>query len=78
MSFEIPKKLTIGGQDVDVRIVERCNDNNLGDCCLAGGYINIATTFNMNGDVSIPQTQQLNTFFHELIHLILDNMGEMN
>ena len=43
MTYEkIPKKYQVGGQRIDVRDVERCDDNTIGTCCLAGGFIAVS------------------------------------
>lgn len=70
----IPTKITLGGQDVEIRNVERCDDNALGVCHLAEGYIEIADTFNKEQKQS--ESSKANTFYHELTHCILRTMGE--
>ena len=70
----IPTKITLGGQDVEIRIVERCDDNALGMCHLAGGYVEIASSFNKDKKQS--ESSKVNTFYHELTHCILQMMGE--
>lgn len=74
--FKIPAFLCIGGQDLWVKEVLRCNDNNLGRCNLAAGEIQIAQTFNSNGDYEVSNSSKQNTFCHEIVHAILDTMGE--
>lgn len=74
--FNIPATLHIGGQQIDVKEVDRCNDNNLGRCSLAAGVIEIARTFNSNGDYTVSESSKQNTFVHEVLHAILDTMGE--
>lgn len=70
----IPKRLRIGGVEYKVRNVERCDGNILGECCYAGGYINIADVFGKG--IKQSDSSKLNTFFQEIIHLILDHMNE--
>ena len=55
-------------------MVDRCDNNKLGICFLAGGYIEIANKCNKCD--SIPDRMKVNTFYHELTHCILDTMGE--
>ena len=70
----IPKSVHVGGQMIEVRSVERCKDNELGTCCVAQGFIEIASKYNRDNLV-VPSVQ-FNTFLHELTHAILDTMGE--
>jgi len=75
MKYEkIPKSYQVGGQHIEVRAVERCDDNCVGQCCLAGGYIEIASQFSKNSVQSDGSKE--NTFYHELTHSILRTMGE--
>ena len=71
---KIPKSYKVGGQKIEVNRVERCNNNSVGTSFLAGGYIEIADKCNKCD--SIPERMKDNTFYHELIHTILDTMGE--
>ena len=71
---KIPSKITIGGQDVEIRNVNRCDNNALGECHLIEGYIEIADTFYKEQKQS--ESSKLNTFYHELTHCILQTMGE--
>ena len=70
----IPTKITLGGQDVEIRNVERCDGNAVGECHLFEGYIEIADTFNKDQKQS--ESSKINTFYHELTHCILHTMGE--
>ena len=74
--FNIPATLHIGGQLIEVKEVIRCNNNVLGRCNLAGGVIEIAMTFNSDGDILVSESSKQNTFVHEVLHAILDTMGE--
>ena len=69
--LKIPEKYTVGGQDIEIQLVEK-DDNKCGSCCLASGWVKIADTF--NGEKQ-SETSKLNTFYHELVHTILDTMG---
>ena len=71
---KIPKSFQVGGQDMEVRMVERCEKNYEGLCYLGAGYIEIADTIDRGDKQS--EGSKRNTFFHELIHSILDTMGE--
>lgn len=71
---KIPSSYQVGGQEIEVRIVERCDDNTIGSCCLADGYIEIADKHSKDGVQS--QSSKENTFYHELTHSILRTMGE--
>ena len=71
---KIPKSYKVGGQEIEVRKVERCENNVVGVSFLAGGYIELANKCNKCDD--IPERAKVNTFYHELTHSILDTMGE--
>ena len=71
---KIPSKITIGGHDIEIRNVSRCDNNALGECHLIEGYIEIADTFYKEQKQS--ESSKLNTFYHELTHCILQTMGE--
>ena len=71
---KIPSKITIGGQDVEIRNVNRCDNNAVGECHLLEGYIEIAEIFNKDQVQS--ESSKVNTFYHELTHCILQTMGE--
>ena len=71
---KIPPKITIGGHDIEIRNVNRCDNNALGECHLIEGYIEIADTFYKEQKQS--ESSKLNTFYHELTHCILQTMGE--
>lgn len=75
MSYEkIPKSYKVGGQLIEVRRVERCDNNTVGMSLLGAGYIELADKCNRCD--SIPERMKVNTFYHELTHSILDTMGE--
>ena len=69
----IPKKIRIGGQDISVVNKERLDNDILGEICLAEGVLQIADTFR---NIKQSESSQINTFIHELVHGILDTMGE--
>lgn len=71
---KIPNEYQVGGQKIEVHLVERCDDNSIGSCFLADGYIEIATKHSK--DCCQSETSKINTFYHELTHSILRTMGE--
>ena len=70
----IPEIFNVGGQPYEVHKVERCDNNAVGISSYCGGFIEIANIYNKD-DIQ-GEGNKVNTFFHELIHVILDNMGE--
>ena len=74
MKYEnIPYKIKLGGQELEVKRVERVDNNSYGEMCLAAGYIEIGNKFNKDLDQS--ESSKINTFYHEVVHCILDTMG---
>ena len=71
---KIPKSFTVGGQDIEVKHVEICEDSGLGNIILGQGQIQIAD--NVSRNIPQSETSKLNTFYHELTHAILRTMGE--
>lgn len=71
---KIPSNICLGGQDVEIRNVERCAGNAVGECHVYEGYMEIADIFNKDQKQS--DTSKKNTFYHELVHSILQTMGE--
>ena len=73
MNVKIPSLIHIGGQDINIEIVDNIEGDNLGQCSVSEGYIKIARSClgRKQGDSS-----QLNTFWHEVVHTILDTMQE--
>ena len=69
----IPDKIRIGGQEISVVNEERLDDNNLGEICVAEGVLKIACNFSNRQQCKSSKT---NTFIHEVVHGILDTMGE--
>lgn len=70
---KIPQNYKVGGTTMQVRMVDRCDDNAFGSCFLGAGYIEIAEIVNKDDKQSADS--KVNTFYHELIHSILDTMG---
>lgn len=74
MNFErIPKTFQCGGQKWTVEQVDRLGDNLLGECRSGECKVLIADKYNCNDTQS--EDCKANTFFHELIHGILGNIG---
>lgn len=69
----IPDKIRIGGQEISVVKEERLDDNKLGTICVAEGVLRIADNFN---NLQQCESSKINTFIHEVVHGILDTMGE--
>lgn len=69
----IPDKIRIGGQDIRIIKEERLDDNRLGTICMAEGVIRIADNFS---NLKQCESSKINTFIHEIVHGILDTMGE--
>ena len=59
---------------MEVRMVNRCDDNCVGTQLLARGYVEIAEKFNKEDIQS--EDSKINTFYHEMTHSILKTMGE--
>ena len=71
--MKIPSKIRIGGQDIDVCIVERIENDKLGQICVAEGKMLIADNFSTSKQ---SESSKANTFVHEVVHGTLDTMGE--
>ena len=71
----IPNTIKIGGQDISVVNKERLDNDILGDICIAEGVLKIADNFNNRKQC---QSSKITTFIHEVVHGILDTMGEFN
>ena len=69
----IPDKIRIGGQEISVVNEDRLDDNKLGTICVAEGVLRIADNFN---NLKQCESSKINTFIHEIVHGILDTMGE--
>lgn len=74
MLNRIPNKFTVGGQDINVKQVDFCENGDLGNIILGQGEIQIANFITRGIEQSY--TSKLNTFYHELTHAILKTMGE--
>jgi hypothetical protein len=75
-SINIPNSIQIAGQEITVEIVEKLGTN-LGVCCLAQSYIHIAKKYMCNNEEQEQSdASKEQTFWHELVHCILDAMCE--
>lgn len=64
----IPKRFHVGGQDIEVKEVDICEDSCIGNIILPQGEIQIAKYVTRGIEQS--ETSKLNTFLHELTHSI--------
>ena len=71
--MKIPSKIRIGGQDINIIIKDHLVDEKLGTICLASGELNIAEKFH---EYNQSESSQVNTFIHEVVHGVLNTMGE--
>ena len=69
----IPNKIRIGGQDIIIVNKDRLEGDILGDICIAEGTLRIAENFK---DRKQSDGSKVNTFIHEVVHGVLDTMGE--
>lgn len=75
-TINIPNNIQVAGQKIAVEIVEKLGTN-LGACCLAQSYIHIAEKYMCNNEEQKQsEASQEQTFWHELVHCILDAMCE--
>ena len=74
--INIPDNIQVAGQQISVEIVEKLGTN-LGVCCLAQSYIRIAEKYMCNNEEQEQSdASKEQTFWHELVHCILDAMCE--
>ena len=71
--YKLPKQYTVGGQTVDIQEVEQLGGGCLGQCSVSEGWLKVANKF---GSSVQSDTGKLNTLYHEIVHTILDTMGE--
>ena len=79
--IELPCRIEVGGHDIEIQFPNKCNNNNLGQSNAPAGFIRIAQTFNNSeGDNEQSESSKTNTFYHELVHVILSVMdrGDLN
>lgn len=74
--INIPDNIQVAGQQISVEIVEKLGTN-LGVCRLAQSYIRIAEKYMCNNEEQEQSdASKEQTFWHELVHCILDAMCE--
>lgn len=71
---KIPSRYNVGGTTIEVKMVERCDNNCVGMSFTCSGKIEIADKYNKDDKQS--ESSKKNTFYHEMLHTILDTMGE--
>ena len=71
----IPNTIKIGGQDISIVNEERLENDILGDICIAEGTLRIADKFKNRKQC---QSSKITTFIHEVVHGILDTIGEFD
>lgn len=69
----IPNTFNCGGQQWIVNMVDRLDGNNLGEC--RSGECVVAIADNFNRADRQDRDCCVNTFYHELVHAILINIG---
>lgn len=74
--MKIPEKIKIGGTEYSVEKVPGIPDRLMGDCNYAATTIRLAETID---SITTSSESMRSTFFHELTHAILAEMGsELN
>ena len=73
-NFRIPSAYYVGGQRIEVSFVDHLPNDNLGTSSVCCGEIEIANKVHDGKDQS--PSSKLNTFWHEVVHTILDTMQE--
>ena len=69
--MNIPKSFKIGGQEFEVRVVDRIRDtDNYGEFSYCPPMIELATKYYDNNGIAhdLPENQIQNTFWHEMFH----------
>ena len=72
--FRFPSAYYVGGQRIEVSFVDHLPNDNLGTSSVCCGEIKIANKVNEGRDQS--PSSKINTFWHEVVHTILDTMQE--
>ena len=73
-NFRFPSAYYVGGQRIEVSFVDHLPNDHLGTSSVCCGEIKIANKVNEGRDQS--PSSKLNTFWHEVVHTILDTMQE--
>jgi hypothetical protein len=69
----LPLEFKLGGKDYTVELVESIDDTGLGRSYAMLGKIKLALKYQ---GFDIPADQLEQTFYHELVHVILTELGE--
>lgn len=72
--MHLPKQISVGRRRYTVTRVERINRNDIGTIDYAAKHIMISTR-NPRTQQAVPLKMQTHTFWHELTHAILKDMG---
>ena len=73
-NFRFPSAFHVGGQRIEVSFVDHLPNDNLGTASVCCGEIKIANKVNEGRDQT--PSSKFNTFWHEVVHTILDTMQE--
>ena len=73
-NFRFPSAYYVGGQRIEVSFVEHIPNDHLGTSSVCCGEIKIANKVGEDKDQS--PSSKFNTFWHEVVHTILDTMQE--
>ncbi len=73
-NFRFPSAYYVGGQRIEVSFVEHLPNDHLGTSSVCCGEIQIANKVGEDKDQS--PSSKINTFWHEVVHTILDTMQE--
>lgn len=73
-NFRFPSAYYVGGQRIEVSFVDHLPNDNLGTTSVCCGEIKIANKVHEGRDQT--PSSKFNTFWHEVVHTILDTMQE--
>ena len=73
-NFRFPSAYYVGGQRIEVSFADYLSNNRLGISSVCYGYIKIADK--VQDDIHQSPSSKFNTFWHEVVHTILDTMQE--
>ena len=73
-NFRFPSAYYVGGQRIEVSFVEHIPNDHLGTSSVCCGEIKISNKVHEGGDQT--PSSKFNTFWHEVVHTILDTMQE--
>ena len=73
-NFRLPSAYYVGGQRIEVSFVDYLSNDRLGTSSVCCGDIEIANKVHDGKDQS--PSSKFNTFWHDVVHTILDTMQE--